>query len=133
VPKKPEPSEPQRPQRRSIRRAARALRDHSRRVVDYERRDPQYAIVRTNKPAVAAELSESNLKLERDEIVYSQWVTRFDREHGIEPGDSLYVTPMPNGEWLATDVVTDRDVDWEGGFEVTDLTGTTIGRIKKKT
>jgi hypothetical protein len=116
---------PERSPRRAVRDAAREIRRHGRRQIRHETSRPQYADVITVSPTTVAEgrvlgnpqitarveLGTEELVLEPDDIVLDQTVRTYDKQFQIDPDDNLFVTPMANGDWLATGVISDKELD----------------------
>lgn len=93
----------------SVREVAKAVRSHAKRSAQSVVRHPQYARVLTTDP-LEVELVESKHILEEEDLVLSQWVSRYDTDHTIDPGDTALVQPMRNGDWLVTDIVSEKAV-----------------------
>lgn len=93
--------------RRHVAEAAQALRRHARSAVEYHARSSSYAQVIAVDPLAVA-LHGSDEVLDDSQLSLTQWVKRYDLDHTIDVGDTLVIHEMPNGDWLATDVVSDK-------------------------
>lgn len=96
---------------KAVQRTARAFRSHSERAVRYHGKDgsPKYADVIDLSP-LTVEMHGSNFILAEEDLVLSQWVERYDKDHGIDRGDVLIVHLMEDGDYLASDVVSQKTV-----------------------
>lgn len=82
--------------------AARAIRRTSQDVAS-RKPETQVAVIRRLEP-LQAELTESNILLDEDDMSLSQGVRRYDIDKGLAVNDALVVTPLPNGDWIAHEV-----------------------------
>lgn len=57
------------------------------------------------------ELQDRKLVLDDDSLVVSQWVRRYSYDHGLVVGDTLLVSQMPSGDFLAHDVVSTQTIE----------------------
>lgn len=89
-------------------RAAEAIRAQAQHAVKALGRSADYGIVRAIAP-LQVEMSSHRLMLEADDLVVTQWVRRYDLEQGIKAGDTVLLQPMPNGDFLVTDVIAAKD------------------------
>jgi hypothetical protein len=101
-----------RPKDRPIRDLAAAILEASRREAEDVHRGLFFGEVTTRDP-LSVDLQGSSLSLTEDEdLVLTQTVRQYDRDQGLDPGDLLVCVEMPDGDWVALDVVTgDEDDD----------------------
>jgi hypothetical protein len=97
--------------RRQVAGAARAIRRSGKRHHRADRREQQYAEVKSKSP-LTADLHDSSIRLPREKLTLGQWARRYDRRRGIKVGDTLVVQPMPNGDWYVADVISDSDPNY---------------------
>jgi hypothetical protein len=91
---------------RRLQDAARAIRRHAIDVHHTHARSPHYAQVTSVSPLAATlEGTLVNLSEADDSIVVTTWVRRYDSDVGLVVGDTLVVTLMRDGHWLAHDVI----------------------------
>jgi hypothetical protein len=84
---------------------ARAISNHAARHARQNAHRTFYARILQLDP-LQAEVTTNRLMLDEDDIVLSQGVRRYDYDYGLEVGDTLLVSQMPNDDFLAHDVVT---------------------------
>jgi hypothetical protein len=82
-----------------VRRTARDVSDR--------KPETQLAVIRRLNP-LQAELTESSIKLDEEDLSLAQSVRRYDADKGLAVGDALVVTPLRNGDWVAHDVVSEK-------------------------
>lgn len=100
------------PPKKHIKSAARALREHAMRAAEYrmaDQRGPHYATVLEVDP-ISAEVHDLNLLLEDEDLSLCQQVRFYHEQFGIDEGDTLLVHEMGDGDWVATAVLSDKDV-----------------------
>jgi hypothetical protein len=90
------------------REVAKRMRDVSRRTLEHHVNDLMYAVVKSVDPLSVQ--GDAGLVLDDDDLVLGHTVRRFDHDEGLEVGDTLVVKKMGNDDWLAIEVVTDRDL-----------------------
>lgn len=90
-----------------VRRAARSVRGTAHDVAARQRRT-QVAIVRQPEP-LQVELSESNLVLDEGDVSFGQAVRRYLADKGLEEGDSLMLVPLPTGDYVAVEVLSEAE------------------------
>lgn len=95
---------PEREVATAMRSVARRIFDHSAPTHDYARID----LIGGGK--LQATVHSTGEVLATDELVLSYSVRKFDKDNALAVGDTLCVRQMPNGDWLAYDVVTDRTI-----------------------
>ena len=94
-------------------RAARAVNARVLRTIDQAPGTNQ-AVVRRLEP-LEAELDESATVLALgDDLELSAQVQLYARKRGLKVGDMLIVHELRGGDWLATGVMTDEDLDAPG-------------------
>lgn len=91
----------------AINRLAAAIRGTSGKVVREHHPLPQRAVVREIDP-LTVELAESNLMLEDEDLTVTQHVRRYDRDYGLEVGDTVVVIPVSGGEFVVTSVISKK-------------------------
>lgn len=90
-------------------RAARAVRDHTRRSSAAHARHPHLAEVVDVDP-LTVEPHDIRVELvDGDSLTLTQWVRAYDLQHTIDAGDTLIIQRMPNDEWVATDVIAHKE------------------------
>jgi hypothetical protein len=47
--------------------------------------------------------------LDEDEVVLSQWVKQYNRDHRIDVGDNVMMH-FANGHWIVVDVLSDKEI-----------------------
>jgi hypothetical protein len=93
------------------REVAVAMRDIAKRSLDHHAPTHDYArIDRIGSGKLQATVHSTGEVLADDELVLSYSVRKFDKDNALAVGDTLCVRQMPNGDWLAYDVVTDRTI-----------------------
>lgn len=117
--------------RTKLARAMRAsTQKHTAAMLQYQ----GYAIVRSADP-LQVELQDRGLVLGEDELVVSQWVRFYDYQHNLEVGDTLLVTQMRNGDFLAHDVISTQkierglDPDNDSGVAFSSRNGGIVARV----
>lgn len=106
--------------------AARAIRRRIERDRQHASRELRYAVVQQTDP-LRARLADGKLPLDEEDLVLGQWLRRYRDEVGFVAGDTLAVTSMGNGDWLATDVLATGngrnpdDVTYPGGGDTSEL------------
>lgn len=108
-----------------VRRAAASLRNHSRRAISWQTKEVQMAVVRQIDP-IAVEVTESHLYLDDDDLTLSQDVRVYERQYGLKVGDTVTVTPIGRGDYVVSDVVSDK-YQFEGADTNPVLGAGTIG------
>lgn len=98
------------------RRLARAIGGHAERSVS-QNEHRFYARVMRVSP-LGIELLGRRVTLAEENIVITQWVRRYEYEHGLGIGDTVVVDRMPNGDFLVSDVVSKDDI--QGGVAEAD-------------
>lgn len=68
-----------------------------------------YAQVRRINP-LQIELLDKRVTVSEENLVVTQWVRRYEYEHGLGIGDTVVVDRMPNGDFLVSDVVSTNEV-----------------------
>jgi len=91
------------------REAGRSIRQRIQEEVKRQQRPARYAVITRANPRTA-ELTEGGLILDEDDLVLGQWVEQYRKQYGLRVGDTLIVHRMHNGDWLASEVVSDREV-----------------------
>lgn len=66
------------------------------------------AVVRQVAP-LRVELTESRIFLDEDDLSLGQWVRRYEKDKGLKVGDSLVVTPLHSGDWVASEVLSSQE------------------------
>jgi hypothetical protein len=94
---------------RHITRAARTLRDLGRRSAEFHAERDLHAIVRRPPPDMQLEVIGASVALAQDEIQVSQAVRRYDRDQGIEVGDTVILGRSREGGFVAKHVVSDKE------------------------
>lgn len=90
--------------------AAREVRKHIEAKVAAMARHPVYAEVVDTDP-IQVELHDTELTMEAgDDLTLTQHVRWYDSQWGVEIGDTLLVRQMSNGDWVATDVISETEV-----------------------
>jgi len=102
-----------------VRAAAAALRRHTRQTADSTVRELEYAEVMDNNP-LRCELHGRNIELDDEDIVFGQWLRRYDAKKGIKVGDTLTVKRMRNQTWIATDVISQESATGHQDFTAGD-------------
>lgn len=95
--------------RPEVRDAGRALRQKAGSEAKRHHRPLRYAVITRAKP-LTAELTDGSLVLDDDDLVLGQWPEQYRKQYGLRVDDTLIVNRMSNGDWLATDVVSDRPI-----------------------
>lgn len=96
--------------RPGVRRAVEAAREHSRRVTVANVRHPLMADVVTVSPLTVTPHGVDARLVEGDSLVLSQWVRYYDVLHTIDVGDTVIVQRLGDDEWVAVDVIADKDL-----------------------
>lgn len=91
-----------------VRAAARAIRRHVHDNQNRHSRHPRYAEVVATSP-LTARLNDTGLTLSDEALMLSQWARKYDYDHTIDVGDTLLITEMSDGDWLVSDVVSDKN------------------------
>jgi hypothetical protein len=84
------------------------LRKHAKRSIDHHVREVKYAQVTDIDPLMAT-LHDDDLDLDDDDLVLGAAAKKWDADVGIEPGDTLALQQMSNGDWLVLEVVSEND------------------------
>lgn len=107
-------------QSNEARRLARAVRDHT--LYAHETLTPRVrkAVVKQTGPLEAV-LTDADVVLDSDEILLGSWLRYYDRVYGIVEGDTLFVMPLRDGDWLALELASDEDME-EGIGSVDEVT-----------
>jgi hypothetical protein len=98
---------------KEIRRAATALKAQQKKGIKYHTKEPQFAVVRRVEPELSVEVTGSRLVLDEDDLHLSQDVRRYENDYGLKVGDTVMVTPIGEGDYAVTDVVSEKK-DFEG-------------------
>lgn len=84
------------------------MRAHSKRVTEVlGPQPPKYGIVLGLDP-FTVELAEHRIQLTDDDLVLTQSARRYSLDHGIKVGDVVVVTQMGNGDWVLSEIVSDK-------------------------
>ena len=114
-----------------------AVRAHSKKVVREGVKESHRALVLEVDPLKVEITGSGLIVLEEEDLMISQHLRKYHRDHKVVPGDTLAVIPVHGDEWVATDVISTKDT-FEGadtesvaaGGRVfgagTDFTSTTI-------
>ena len=95
--------------RREVKEAGRAMRQRIEDDSKRHHRPARYAVIKKLHP-LTAELTDGSLILDDDDLVLSQWVEQYRKQYGMAVGETLLVHRMHNGDWMATDVISDRKI-----------------------
>lgn len=100
------------PGTRPVRDLARTLRRHVRDSHEVHGRAPRYGVVSAITPSLRVQVTGTTLTLDEsdDDVSMSQHVRWYDKTYGLVVGDTLVLHPMDDGDWVATDVVSQTDV-----------------------
>jgi hypothetical protein len=90
-----------------LKSAAQAIRRTSHDVANRKQRT-MVAVVRQVAP-LRVELTESRIFLDEDDLSLGQWVRRYEKDKGLKVGDSLVVTPLHSGDWVASEVLSSQE------------------------
>jgi len=86
-----------------------ALQELLERSAEFHGQARRYAEVVALDP-ITVELHGSGIELtDGEELVLDQDLRRYDEEVGVEEGDTLVVTPMPDGKFLADALIGESD------------------------
>lgn len=96
--------------RQGVQRAAGAAREHSRRVAVASARHPLMADVVAVDPLTVTPHGVDARLVEDDSLTLSQWVRFYDVQHTIDVGDTVIVQRLGDDEWVAVDVIADKDL-----------------------
>lgn len=69
-----------------------------------------YAIVRQVSP-LQVELASNRLLLTEDDLIVSQWVRRYGYDYGLNVGDTVLVSHMPNDDFVVHDVISAAKIE----------------------
>ena len=98
------------------RELSRAIRSQAERHAQRHGRGSHFGQVIALKPSLTVHVTDLTLTLNvDDDIVLGQTVRSYDKGTGIKVGDTLVLHPMTNGDWAATDVLSDASVKSGGG------------------
>lgn len=95
--------------RPGVQRAAKAAREQARRVSHAGARHPHFADVLDIDPLVVEPHDIDVTLVEGDSLTLSQWVRAYDLQHGIDVDDTVIVQRMANDEWIAVDVIAEKE------------------------
>jgi hypothetical protein len=95
--------------RPGVARAAQAAREQARRVSRSEDRHPHFADVLEVDPLVVEPHDIDVRLVEGTSLTLSQWVRAYDLQHVIDVDDTVIVQRMANDEWLAVDVIAEKE------------------------
>jgi hypothetical protein len=96
--------------RSSRTRLGRSIRSHARKHVEQGEHATHYGIVRQVAP-LHVELTGRGLLLEEDHLIVSQWVRRYGYDFGLNVGDTVLVSHMPNDDFVVHDVVSTAKIE----------------------
>lgn len=95
--------------RQGTQRAARAVSDHARRTSVAHAKQPRLAEVVDDDP-ITVEPHDIQVELvDGKSLTLTQWVRAYHLQHVIDIGDTLIIQQMPNDEWVAVDVIADKE------------------------
>lgn len=89
---------------------ARAIRDHALHLHGALTPRVRRGIVRKLSP-LSVELVDADVLIDADEMILGTWLRNYDRQYGIAAGDTLFLYPIENGDWLAFEAATNNDLD----------------------
>lgn len=116
----------------SARKLAKAIRRSAHDVAD-RKQETMVGVIRTIKP-LRVELTESGMGLDDDDISMGQGVRRYDKDKGLKAGDSLVLTPLRSGDWIAQEVLSEHEpaVNLEASAKKPKITGSREGNAALK-
>jgi hypothetical protein len=93
------------------RRLASAIGAHTSRSVTQGQARFYARVMKLNPLGI--EVLDKRVTISEENILITQWVRRYEYEHGLGIGDTVVVDRMPTGDFLVSDVVSTKDI--QGG------------------
>lgn len=91
------------------RQLARKMGELGERQIEERVSDLDYAVVKSTAPLSA--LHESGMLLDEDDLIMGYSARKFDKDVGLEVGDTLVVKlKASTNDWVVVDVVSDKDI-----------------------
>lgn len=91
---------------------ARAIRDHALHLHGALTPRVRRGIVKQLSP-LSVELIDADVLIDADEMLLGAWLRLYDEQFGIEVGDTAFLYPLESGDWLAFDVASNLDYDFD--------------------